>query len=385
MKGHLTSIGAMALTMLSASCASTSLTVEPASAGANSVHGVRYSLPKMFLLVKPSPTGDGTFTVETVFLPNEEQTYAISGKTKRGKYSLDVETKDGLLKKIAWSAAGTTDVTAGAVKSAGDLAKAVVDKREADRKEAESDAEADTKALRAAEKEARSLVETKTLELKLAELELASAKAAVVNPQSPTTAEKGAIREAQLKRDKAAAALEDARSRLLLRQAALARGGTSSANEPTERSSKSHETFWGPVLYEIRDDGKTVDIVTVKWNTAMQKQLETVTAHPPVEGETSQAITNTVKVTGVKRAGPDAVITLEAARAVKTIDADQLNLFKPGTPLLSIHATAVIAADKKTITVTIASLAKGDYTLQVIGTNEDGTHLQTPELSVAVP
>ena len=83
---------ALAIAVLGLGCASTSLAVRSAD---KTAEGVRYSLPRPFLLVKPSPTGDGTFTVEVLYLPDEERTYAIAGKTKRGKFSLEVETERG--------------------------------------------------------------------------------------------------------------------------------------------------------------------------------------------------------------------------------------------------------------------------------------------------
>ena len=128
---HLSAAVCTALSLAGTGCASTSLRVQKVSGAKTPVQGVRYSLPTPFLVMKPSPSGDGTFTVELVYLPNEEQTYAISGSTRRGKYSLEVETKEGLLKRVTWNAEGTTQSGADSIKTASELAKAVVDKREA--------------------------------------------------------------------------------------------------------------------------------------------------------------------------------------------------------------------------------------------------------------
>ena len=84
-------------------CASTQLTVRKVEDGAKEPNGVRYSLPKPFLLVTPSPSGDGSLKVDVIYLPDTSNTYAIDGRTKRGKYELSVNVKDGLLSKVAWS------------------------------------------------------------------------------------------------------------------------------------------------------------------------------------------------------------------------------------------------------------------------------------------
>jgi hypothetical protein len=85
--------------------------------------GLRYSLPKPFLLVTPNAKGDGAFTAEVIYLPDENATYAIDASTRRGKYSLDVQVKDGLLAKVAWTAANAA-VAAESAPVAGELVKA---------------------------------------------------------------------------------------------------------------------------------------------------------------------------------------------------------------------------------------------------------------------
>src|SRR5262249_25434638 len=140
-------------------------------------------------------------------------------------------------------------------------------------------------------KTASEAVDAKRLALKLADLELTSVQSAVKDPAKPTDAEAEANRQAQLARDKAAAELEAAQTVLASKQAAV--GG---ANEPITPSSKSKEkfqTFWGPVIYEIRDSGSRVNLVAVQWREAPpapsaeshQQQLQTANLTPPVKGE----------------------------------------------------------------------------------------------------
>lgn len=366
-------------------CASTELKVARVNATATNVQGIRYSLPKPFLVVKPSAAGDGTFTVELVYLPNQDETYAISGKTKRGKYTLEVETKDGLLKKIGWHSEAAA-VDSAAITSAQELAKATIEERAADQKKAEEERLAEQKAARSAVKEQEAAVEDKALALKLAELDLASAKAAVARPGAETPAEKAAIRQAELNRDKAAAELLDAQTRLAQRRSGVA--GASNEPSGTASTKPSFEGFWGPVIYEIRDRGEAVDLVPVKWSVELgpQIRLETATAKPPVAaagGTTPTAAGGTLS--GVSRAAGAVVITLSATKPVKTIDVNQVTLINAATGVATSETPKADLADGgKQIRLTFRKLAVGTYNLFVEGIHEDGGRFSVTDLQVTI-
>jgi hypothetical protein len=359
---------------LGAGCASTSLTVQRADAN---VAGVRYSLPKPFLLVKPSPTGDGTFTVEVIYLPNEDRTYAISGKTKRGKFSLDVTTEEGLLKKVGWNSTGTAESDTAIAKTAGDLAKSAIDKRAAEDKEGETKAEAERKALAADVKTARENAEAKTLNTKLAELELQAAQAAVANPEKPTAEERAAIRAAQLKLDKAREEQREAEERLRRRQAELlAAGGIGAANKPMGAdTTKAKAMFFGPMLYEIRDNAGSVDLIPVMWPDAAkqlkpQVELETVFVKAPVEGAGSE-VTLALTFVDAVRAGAAVTLRFDTPVAVKSVDVNQVNLVPAGGGVFPGVPTAQFDQNGKRIVLTYATLPAGDYSYVMRGKTSD--------------
>lgn len=377
------------LTVLGTACASTTLNVEPAPPK-STVQGIRYSLPKPFLIVKPSPSGDGTFSVEVIYLPNESQTYAISARTKRGKYSLDVETKDGLLKKISWGSEGSAAAGAAAAETAAALAKTMLERRDTEAAAAETQAETALEALQTDEKTARALVATKELAVKLAEIELESAKTAAAIPGKPTPAEREVERQARLARDKAAAELAAAEADLKTRQTqlstALSGGAKNDAEQKAARTTSAH--FWGPVIYEIRDTGATVDLVPVKWTTtATQVEFETVTVKAPLEsdGATAGPTANQLSLKGQPtRSGAGVVIRFDALTAVKSIDTNQLGVFD--TAIVPTAApTATIESAGKVVVLTFPSLAKGTYRLVFGGTNADGSQFPVDIAKIEVP
>lgn len=373
------------------SCASSRITVEKVTADKPDVPGVRYSLPKPFLVVKPNPAGDGTVTVDIVYLPNEDETYAISGRTRRGKYSLVVETKEGLLEKITWNAEGASDINGSAVTTAAELAKAVVDKREADAKAAEDEQEAEEKAARADLKKTQDAVDEKALALKLAELELASAQS-VGSPESLTTAQREAVRKAQLERDKAEAELLDAQARLAERQAALAAVSNARDEPPSSRERRAFDQFWGPVIYEIRDANGSVELVPVQWNanpSSYQVQFETITARPDAARAEPPPAAPASNGVSVGRASRDTegsvVVTLTAPKPVRTVDTDQLLVLDASGTVVDTEASAAIADGSRRVVLTFRSLPAGRYTFMVRGTYADGTPLAALDLNAVVP
>jgi len=130
---HTCVVAFTSLLLLSA-CASTQLTVRKVQDGSQEPNGVRYSLPKPFLLVTPSPSGDGSLKVDVVYLPDSGNTYAIDGRTKRGKYELSVNVKDGLLSKVAWSQKDAA-LAAESIRVATEVAKGQLERQQDEEKE----------------------------------------------------------------------------------------------------------------------------------------------------------------------------------------------------------------------------------------------------------
>jgi len=244
--------------------------------------GIRYSLPKPVLMVTPSPEGDGSFEVKVVYFPDESQTYAISSKTKMGKYKVNVIVDEGLLKKIILADEDPA-IASELVRVAGEVAKAELERKN---KEDEEKKKRIKEEKDAAEKELKTLqdsVKSKELELKLAEVELTSLESSISDP--PTTAQKEALREATVKVEKAKITLESANEALaqaeekysVLEEAFNVPKGVASSN-----------MAWGPVLFAINDTYDhfskkgDVELKAVKWDSnLLQREFETVTAKLP--------------------------------------------------------------------------------------------------------
>lgn len=274
MRKHLCAV--LLTSVVAGACASSSLTVVRVSPESAPASGVRYSLPKPFLVMTPSAAGDGTFAMNIVYLPDENETYAVSGRTRRGKYSLSVETKDGLLRRVSWTSESAADVPAAAIKAVADVAQASLAAHDASVRAQDERRQDETERLRDAVRAATELVESKRLALHLADLELASALGAL-DPSRPTPAQTTAVRQATLKRDKARAELDDAATRLEARRQELERALKVAAGvAPRARAATEAAAFWGPVIYEIRDRGTSVDLIPVRWNgAAAQVRFET--------------------------------------------------------------------------------------------------------------
>jgi hypothetical protein len=268
---HACAVAFLSLLLLSA-CASTQLTVRKVQDGAKEPNGIRYSLPKPFLLVTPSPSGDGSLKVDVIYLPDTSNTYAIDGRTKRGKYELSVNVKDGLLSKIAWSQKDAA-LAAESVRVATEVAQGQLERQQDEEKEQAKQADAERKA---ADEEIRKLqaeLDEKELALQLATLEVQSAQAAV-DQGDQSAAARTALRKAQLARDQARAVRDFAQAQLAKARArleALPSGFEDATRRPLPNPNQS--LFWSPVLYEIVDDGKIVKLKAVEWKTGQGAEI----------------------------------------------------------------------------------------------------------------
>jgi hypothetical protein len=256
----------LASLLLSSACASTQLTVRKVEDGATEPNGVRYSLPKPFLLVTPSPSGDGSLKVDVIYLPDTSNTYAIDGRTKRGKYELSVNVKDGLLSKVAWSQKDAA-IAAEGLRVATEVAQGELERQQDEANERAKQADAERKAADAEIQKLQAELDEKELALQLATLEVQSAQAAV-DQGDQSAAARTALRKAQLARDQARVARDFAQTQLAKARArleALPPGFEEATKRPLPNPNQS--LFWSPVLYEIVDDGKMVRLKAVEWRT----------------------------------------------------------------------------------------------------------------------
>ncbi len=363
-------------------CATTQVVVKKVT-GQNPPDGIRYSLPRPFLLVTPNSNGDGGFKAEVIYLPDDNQTYAIDASTKRGKYKLNVAVKDGLLSKVAWAQTDSS-IAAEGIRASGEILKSELGRVKAEederRKESKAAQEEAAKARQALEQD----LAAKELDVKLAEAEVVSADAA--NDHDKTTNSLAALRTAQLKLDQAVLRRDAAKTSLdeYDKKAGVAEG---TFNEPTTPGSPSpgRAQFWGPVLYAIVDDGTTVSLKAMKWNpSATQISFDTAATPKPVPPKMEAPKlkdTNPRSFSWPK--GDDAYkMTVELTGPITSVRTAQRQMYrKQGDGSLSLIPdnlfNPTVGQDKTILKITLPKpLDPGSYQLVVPfiwGDNQDGS------------
>ena len=64
--------------------------------------GLRYALGKPFIKVTPNASGDGGYSAELIYLPDENQTYGVQVTTFMTKHSMELNVDDaGILQKVS--------------------------------------------------------------------------------------------------------------------------------------------------------------------------------------------------------------------------------------------------------------------------------------------
>ncbi|MGC4041933.1 MAG: hypothetical protein QM710_14410 [Flavobacterium sp.] len=240
------------------------------------VKGVRYALGKPFIQVTPNATGDGSYGVEIVYLPDENQTYAISSSAFFAKNTMEVSVdENGILKKIDWT--GTSDTNAADVlKSASEIEKAEQERK----KKLNDDAVA---AAKAKKKEAEDLVKTLKDALAQKEIELANAKeeesSLVLTYPKPKEEMAEKIRVVKVLVKKLELEVAELKKRLGEANDSLTSASTA-FNDPGKSDDK---TAWGPVLFAIvetkdKQNVTSLKVEAVHWdNNKKQLPFETAT------------------------------------------------------------------------------------------------------------
>ncbi len=225
--------------------------------------GLVYSLPKTYLVVKPKP--DGTMDVRFAFLPDPENTYAISASSLFSKHTLAVTlTQAGLLQELDWKPDGT-GVAAKLVEAAGKVyaaERAEDAEKEATDKKAREDAKKKVTDAEAAVKAARRTLETRRSELAALELQLAQVRG---RPNPPPEAIEALELAIFKKQEDIRFAEEDlAAAEAALTEATGAAGalgneaaGSEEYNVAGASTAEADEGFpksWGGILYEVVEE-----------------------------------------------------------------------------------------------------------------------------------
>lgn len=225
-------------------CVST-VTVQKATPSSN---GIRYHLPQVFL--KVTPQSDGTFTVETLYLPDPEQEYVIESHSVMGSYTLDVNrSQEGFLGTVSVNA-DSTGVAKQLIGSAANLRSESITQQAAQQKTATTDAKAAADKQKAALDASAKEVDDARLALQIAERKLATLVDPALTPKpnnlnEQITAARLVVVEAEAK----LAATQAKHSSLL---ASLADAAASGPAHAAGNAAGSGTRAWGPVMYRVQ-------------------------------------------------------------------------------------------------------------------------------------
>jgi hypothetical protein len=244
-------VAALVVTAASAlgGCVST-LENKPASATAK---GFRYSLPQPVLMV--TPQGDGTMGLEVLYLPDPNNTYAVSATSFLGGYTFEIRTKEGLLESITFNA-GASTVAEQAISSYGDIQKA---RTEAEAKAQEAATSKTDEQAKAAAAEAQALADARTT------LTTAIAKRDKLEEiRQKGTDVAAALTAAEL-------AIVDAEQKLLALESAIAANAAANSknlafNEAGGGTGGTFKTAAGPMFYRLvpaNGQNGRVDLIAV--------------------------------------------------------------------------------------------------------------------------
>jgi len=253
MSTSLARASALAIVILLPACTTTTVT-KVTDANPNEP-GLRYSLPKPYILVIPN--GDGTLTVQTLYAEDPNNTYAVVSKSFMAKHKLNITLRDGQLKEVTTQQDNTAAV-ASLAKTTGEVSKSMIEAGIARRNEGRVAAAAKDKA-----------VGEKKLALKLAQIDLRAASE-TGNPEK--------IAAAQVAVEKAEATLNAANSFLA-----------------PETELIAHDAP-GPMLFAVNETDNGPELVAVKFpGNLSQKTYQTLVAKKKKEAASTPDVSLSFK------------------------------------------------------------------------------------------
>jgi hypothetical protein len=333
------------------------------------VEGLRYYLPRPYLLVTPG--ADGTITVTKKYLPDLDRQYAVTSKSYLAKHKLNVDISDEGFLTAFGSKSDSTDFAKATLEKATEFLKA--------RADAETTAAQKQKdALAAAEDAlAKAQAAVDAINLELTEIE---------NSQVGEDKKKELMLNARIRLAKATIDLQNAtKARDALRgSSANIAGGSSTLNEAgqsgTHKSPGNFDMTWGPVLLRIVDDGKSVRLKPVQWPVTVATTTNDTTVKRKEKRDQTRFATQTIKPDEAKPAkvtpkgkirlrlpetADDLVFTIETDTDLLEVNGTLTILRKDDEPIED--AVVVLQLDpvsKREIKVTLPkALARGTYRL----------------------
>ncbi len=376
----------------------TSITVHRIDSSQSEELGVRYSLPKPFLLVTPQE--DGSVTAKVLYLPDPDHTYAISAGTVAGTYSLRTSlSPEGFLEKVRFSADDAA-VAAQLAESAGNAAASRIDQQQ----KAASDAAA---ARTARQKQSLDTLVGGVDEWRKANAELNTANATVENARSGVKAAEAALATAQVSGD--VSAIAQAQANLVTAQNALrtAEAGLKNAEEakalvssllriggataglPGASQATATKKANGPALFAIKDrrveDGRYYPrLVAVKYPVtdpvtgSTQLSFDAIDNRPSKPAETAEPLGPPILRTATARKGEEIKIDLSKMGAKTIVNVEcRVESTEVDGKELKVELKGEISTDQ-ILTLTLPTNAEpGTYDCYIdVGTGERKTEKQ---------
>ncbi|HWM89385.1 MAG TPA: hypothetical protein VN493_01315 [Thermoanaerobaculia bacterium] len=384
----------------------------------DTTEGVRYYLPKPYLLVQPAP--DGTITVSTVFLPDKDRQYAVQTRTTLGKFKLTMNLSDeGFLTDFGWKPDGT-ELAKAAAEQAGTVAKARIDARQEEEKEAEAAAQKRLDTIAAAEEAVRKAVSDRdTILVEITEIEdsgipndkkeekLLDARIRLARAQSTLTAAEVTLARLQATQaddgagnvpvgggaqngqpadpnaqpadaKPADAEPDDAKpadAKPADAKPADAKPADAKPADAKPADAKPAPTIpnglqatFGPLLLAIVDNGDSVSLVPVAWpgkGTPTQLEFATQTIQPAKpKGDVTRP--QGVVRQQIRASGGKLELLIDLNMVVTSIDETLARLRQDGNLVTGGILGAVLGGSQRAIIVNLKpDLAAGDYTLAI--------------------
>jgi hypothetical protein len=234
--------------------------------------GIRYSLGRPYIQVTPNASGDGSYSVEVIYLPDKNQTYAVQTSTFLAKNIMEVTVDEyGILKKIDWT--GATDATVSeSAKALGEVTKAEIERQTKKEEEEEKEALAKKQAVEDEIEKLEAERAQKKLDLQIAKKDLASMEV-TYRGSARTTEVREKMRQMRLLIDRLGGEIDILDVKL--RDAKSMEQDISAAfNDP---AAGNEETAYGPVLFQIIEgsdpENPTLTLKAVNWTTS-EKQMQ---------------------------------------------------------------------------------------------------------------
>jgi hypothetical protein len=355
---------------------------------ASSVKGVRYSLGKPYILVTPSSKGDGSYTVEVIYLPDQNQTYAVQTSTFLAKNVMEVSVDEsGILKKIDWSTSSDATVAEG-TKALGEIAKAQFERNKTLNEEAVKEAEAKKKAAEDAVTALEEAIEQKKIDRKIAQQDVATLEATYTGAErTPEIKEK--IRQARL-----AVGRIDEEIKVLLARLTTAKGTAASLSASfNDPGAGEEEKAWGPVLFEIEEtynkekNTTSLALKAVTWD-GKKKQEKFNTISKVIAAPTAAkapTITTTGTITKQFSTGGLANVEITFSGDIEQIDSNQsviISSTETTNPEFKKVNVSITDKRKATLTFKKADIPEGKYDINLVFSYKAGEKVEEGSASI---